>query len=119
MLFRSIRRIQTITTGEEAVGNRVRARVVKNKVAAPFKTAEFDIMFDSGISTVGDLLDLAVETNIAEKSGAWFTYGKVKLGQGRENAKQFLKDNPELADEFKHKILVAKGLIEEEKGEKV
>ena len=114
-----IRRIQTITTGEEAVGNRVRARVVKNKVAAPFKTAEFDIMFDSGISTVGDLLDLAVETNIAEKSGAWFTYGKVKLGQGRENAKQFLKDNPELADEFKHKILVAKGLIEEEKGEKV
>ena len=113
-----VRRIQTITIGEEAVGNRVRGRVVKNKIAAPFKTAEFDIMFDSGISTVGDLLDLAVETNIAEKSGAWFTYGKVKLGQGRENAKQFLKDNPELADEFKHKILVAKGLIEEEQNGK-
>ena len=112
-----VRRIQTITTGEEAVGNRVRARVVKNKVAAPFKTAEFDIMFDSGISTIGDLLDLAVECNIAEKSGAWFTYGKVKLGQGRENAKQFLKDNPELTEEFKHKILVAKGLIEEEVSE--
>ena len=113
-----VRRIQTITAGEEAVGNRVRARVVKNKVAAPFKTAEFDIMFDSGISTVGDLLDLAVENNIAEKSGAWFTYGKVKMGQGRENAKQFLKDNPELAEEFKHKILVVKGVIEEEPVEK-
>lgn len=109
-----VRRIQTITTGEQAVGNRVRARVVKNKMAAPFKTAEFDIMFDSGISTVGDLLDLAVECGVADKSGAWFNYGKVKLGQGRENAKQFLLDNPELADEFKHKILVSKGLIEEE-----
>jgi recombination protein RecA len=108
-----VRRIQTITSGEESIGNRVRARVVKNKVAAPFKTAEFDIMFDSGISTLGDLLDLAVECSIAEKSGAWFTYGKVKLGQGRENAKQFLADNPQLAEEFKHKILVAKGLIEE------
>jgi recombination protein RecA len=75
-------------------------------------------MFDSGISTVGDLLDLAVENNIAEKSGAWFTYGKVKMGQGRENAKQFLKDNPELAEEFKHKILVVKGVIEEEPVEK-
>jgi len=112
-----VRRIQTITVGEEAVGNRVRARVVKNKMAAPFKTAEFDIMFDSGISTLGDLLDLAVETGVVEKSGAWFTYGKVKLGQGRENAKQFLADNPELAEEFKHKILVAKGLAEENKEE--
>ena len=109
-----IRRIQTITSGEQAVGNRVRSRVVKNKMAAPFKTAEFDIMFDSGISTVGDLLDLAVENAIADKSGAWFNYGKVRLGQGRENAKQFLMDNPELAEEFKHKILLAKGLIEEE-----
>lgn len=109
-----VRRIQTLTSGDQAVGNRVRARVVKNKVAAPFKTAEFDIMFDSGISTVGDLLDLAVDCGIAEKSGAWYNYGKVKLGQGRENAKQFLQDNPELMDEFKHKILVAKGLLDEE-----
>jgi recombination protein RecA len=110
-----VRRISTIkASNDEAVGNRVRARVVKNKVAAPFKTAEFDIMFDHGISYEGDVLDLAVENNIANKSGAWFTYGQVKLGQGRENAKQFLKDNPELLDEFKQKILLAKGLIEEE-----
>jgi recombination protein RecA len=109
-----VRRISTIkASNDEAIGNRVRARVVKNKVAAPFKTAEFDIMFDSGISYVGDLLDLAVESNIANKSGAWFNYGNVKLGQGRDKAVQFIKDNPELIDELKTKILVAKGLIEE------
>ncbi|OQY06966.1 MAG: recombinase RecA [Planctomycetales bacterium 4572_13] len=108
-----VRRISTIkNTTDEAIGNRVRARVVKNKVAAPFKKAEFDIMFDSGISYIGDLLDLAVENDIASKSGAWFNYGKVRLGQGREKSKQFLKDNPELIDELKQKILVAKGLIE-------
>lgn len=109
-----VRRISTIKTGDEAVGNRVRARVVKNKVAAPFKTAEFDIMFNEGISYEGDILDLAVDNNIVNKSGAWFNYGNVKLGQGRENAKQFFKDNPELIDELKQKILIAKGLIEEE-----
>jgi recombination protein RecA len=108
-----VRRISTIkNTTDEAVGNRVRARVVKNKVAAPFKKAEFDIMFDSGISYVGDLLDLAVENDIATKSGAWFNYGKVRLGQGRENSKQFLTDNPELIEELKQKVLIAKGLIE-------
>ena len=110
-----VRRIQTIkASSDEAIGNRVRARVVKNKVAAPFKTAEFDIMFNEGISYEGDILDLAVDNNIINKSGAWFTYGQVKLGQGRENAKQFIKDNPELIDELKQKILIAKGLIEEE-----
>ncbi|MHC4905410.1 MAG: recombinase RecA [Planctomycetota bacterium] len=110
-----IRRISTIkSSADEAIGNRVRARVVKNKVAAPFKTAEFDIMFNEGISYEGDLLDLAVDNNIVNKSGAWFNYGQVKLGQGRENAKQFFRDNPELIDELKQKILIAKGLIEEE-----
>lgn len=110
-----VRRISTIkSSADEAIGNRVRARVVKNKVAAPFKTAEFDIMFNEGISYEGDVLDLAVDNNIVNKSGAWFNYGQVKLGQGRENAKQFLKDNPELIDELKQKILTAKGLIEEE-----
>ncbi|MHC4882546.1 MAG: recombinase RecA [Planctomycetota bacterium] len=110
-----IRRISTIkSSADEAIGNRVRARVVKNKVAAPFKTAEFDIMFNEGISYEGDLLDVAVDNNIVNKSGAWFNYGQVKLGQGRENAKQFFRDNPELIDELKQKILIAKGLIEEE-----
>ncbi len=110
-----VRRVSTIKSGgDEAIGNRVRTRVVKNKVAAPFKKTEFDIMFDSGISYVGDLLDLAVENEIVNKSGAWFNYGKVKLGQGRENAKQFFTDNPELLDEVKQKILIAKGLIEAE-----
>ena len=109
-----VRRISTIKAStDEAIGNRVRARVVKNKMAAPFKTAEFDIMFNEGISYEGDLLDLAVDNNIVNKSGAWFTYGQVKLGQGRENAKQFFRDNPELIDELKQKVLVAKGLIEE------
>ena len=108
-----VRRVSTIkSSGDEAIGNRVRTRVVKNKCAAPFKKAEFDIMFDSGISYVGDLLDLAVENDIVNKSGAWFNYGKVKLGQGRENAKQFFTDNPELLDEVKQKILIAKGLVE-------
>jgi recombination protein RecA len=108
-----VRRISTIKNStDEAIGNRVRTRVVKNKVAAPFKKAEFDIMFDSGISYVGDLLDLAVENDIVNKSGAWFNYGEVKLGQGREKAKQFITDNPELIDEIKQHVLAAKGLIE-------
>jgi recombination protein RecA len=109
-----VRRISTIkSSADEAIGNRVRARVVKNKVAAPFKTAEFDIMFNQGISYEGDVLDLAVENNIVNKSGAWFNYGEIKLGQGRENAKQYLTDSPELLDELKTKVLVAKGLIRE------
>lgn len=110
-----VRRIQTIKdTKGEATGNRVRARVVKNKVAAPFKTAEFDIMFDHGISYAGDLLDLAAECEVVNKSGAWYTYGDMKLGQGRENSKQYLEENPELMEEIKEKILAAKGLTETE-----
>jgi len=111
-----VRRISTIKdTKGEAVGNRVRSRVVKNKTAAPFKTAEFDIMFDSGISLEGDLLDLGIECEVISKSGAWINYGSMRLGQGRENAKQLLRDNPELVQEIKQKILVAKGIEPEEK----
>jgi recombination protein RecA len=102
-----IRRVTSITEGEKAVGNRVRVKVVKNKVAAPFTKAEFDIMFNEGISYTGDLLDLAVLAKVAQKSGAWFTYGAVKLGQGRENAKQFLKDNPKVTNEIAAKVKAA------------
>ena len=108
-----VRRISTIKDAAgEAIGNRVRAKVVKNKVAAPFKTAEFDIMFDEGISFEGDLLDLGVELDIVQKSGAWINYGEMRLGQGREKAKQFLRENPELVDELRDKILEKKGFGE-------
>ncbi len=100
-----IRRINTIKEGEAAIGNRVRAKVVKNKIAPPFREAEFDILFDSGISYEGDLLDIAVTDNMIEKSGAWFSYGPLRLGQGREQARQFLKDNAEVAREIREKIL--------------
>ncbi len=100
-----IRRIGAIKDGENNVGNRVRAKVVKNKVAPPFRLAEFDIMFNEGISISGDLLDLAVEDNIAQKAGAWFSYGDIRLGQGRENSKQFLRDNPDLFVEMRAKVL--------------
>ena len=100
-----IRRIGAIKDGENNVGNRVRATVVKNKVAPPFRLAEFDIMFDEGISMSGDLLDLAVEDNIAQKAGAWFSYGEIRLGQGRENSKQFLRDNPDLFTEMRARVL--------------
>ncbi len=110
-----VRRIATIKdSAGQAVGNRVRARVVKNKVAPPFRTSEFDIMFDSGISYAGDLLDLGIECEIVQKSGAWLNYGDMRLGQGRENAKTLLVDNPELAAEIKDKILVAKGTVDAE-----
>ena len=105
-----IRRTSSIKDGDRAVGNRVRARVVKNKIAPPFRDAEFDIMFDEGISATGDLLDLAVDCEVVGKSGAWFNYGDVRLGQGRENVKQFLKDNPDLFTEIHAKVLVAKGV---------
>jgi recombination protein RecA len=106
-----VRRISTIKdSAGQAVGNRVRARVVKNKVAPPFKISEFDIMFDSGISYEGDLIDLGIGCDIVQKSGAWLNYGDMRLGQGRENAKIFLVDNPELAAEIKDKILAAKGM---------
>jgi len=100
-----IRRISTVKEGDRIVGSRVRARVVKNKVAPPFRTAEFDIMFDSGISTVGDLLDLGVENGIVEKTGAWYSFGDVRLGQGREAAKSFLGDSPDLTEEIRRAIL--------------
>ncbi|NPV58009.1 MAG: DNA recombination/repair protein RecA, partial [Anaerolineae bacterium] len=95
-----IRRIQSIKMGAEIIGNRVRVRVVKNKVAPPFRTAEFDIMYNEGISKVGDIIDLATQLDIVTKRGAFYSYGDIRLGQGRENAKEFLRQNPELADEI-------------------
>ncbi len=102
-----IRRIETLKEGTEAVGNRVRVRVVKNKVAPPFKEAEFDIMYGLGISTEGDVLDLAVDNKIVQKSGAWFSYGDQRLGQGRENVRQFLRDNPELVQHLRREVVQA------------
>jgi recombination protein RecA len=95
-----VRRVESIKVGQEVVGSRTRVRVVKNKVAPPFKVAEFDIMYNEGISKVGDVLDLGVELGVVEKRGSFYTYGEAKIGQGRENAKQYLKDNPDLADEI-------------------
>jgi recombination protein RecA len=99
-----IRRIETLKDGTDAVGNRTRVKVVKNKVAPPFKTAEFDILFGIGISREGGLIDLGVEQNIVRKSGAWYTYEGDQLGQGKENARTFLRDNPDLANEIEKKI---------------
>jgi len=95
-----VRRIQAIKMGEEVIGNRTRVRVVKNKVAPPFRTAEFDIMFNVGISKVGDMLDLATKLEIITKRGAFFSYGDIRIGQGRENSKEFLRQNPDLANEI-------------------
>jgi recombination protein RecA len=106
-----VRRTGTIKEGEVSVGNRTRARVVKNKIAPPFRDAEFDIMFDRGISYEGDLLDLAVLANVVEKTGAWYTYKSTRLGQGRENAKTFLGQNADLADEIRGTVLQSKGLL--------
>lgn len=103
-----VRRLATIKEAGRAIGTRVRARVVKNKIAPPFRDGEFDIMFDSGLSYEGDLLDLGVGCGVVEKSGAWLTYGDVRLGQGRENAKKYLAENKDLCEELKGKILAAK-----------
>ena len=105
-----IRRIESIKDGAEVVGSRTRVKVVKNKVAPPFKQAEFDIMYGKGISREGSVLDLGVELNIIKKSGAWFTYEGEQLGQGRENAKNFLHDNPEIMVEVSEKVKIAAGL---------
>ncbi len=105
-----IRRIASIKDGDAVVGGRTRVKVVKNKVAPPFREAEFDIMYGEGISKTGDLLDLAVEKRIVEKSGAWFAYGGERLGQGRENAKQFMKDNPEVFKSIDEKVRKELGL---------
>ena len=110
-----IRRISTIKEADVAVGNRVRVRVVKNKIAPPFRESELDIMFNAGISYEGDLVDLGVTHNVVAKSGAWLLYGDTKLGQGRENAKKFLMENPKVAEEIKEKILLAIGVKEEKK----
>ncbi len=105
-----IRRIESLKDGAEIVGNRTRVKVVKNKVAPPFKQAEFDIMYGKGISREGSALDLAVELNIVRKSGAWFTYEGEQLGQGRENAKNFLIENPEVMMEITEKVITATGI---------
>lgn len=105
-----VRRIETLKQGGEMVGNRVRIKVVKNKIAPPFKEAEFDIMFGKGISKEGDILDLAAKENIVEKSGAWYAYNGSKIGQGRENAKNFLQANQELCQEIEAKVRAKYGL---------
>lgn len=99
-----VRRIETLKQGGEAIGNRTRVKVVKNKIAPPFKEAEFDIIFGEGISMIGDILDLAADANIIVKSGAWYAYEGNKIGQGRENTKQYLKDNPQMLDEINAKV---------------
>jgi recombination protein RecA len=110
-----VRRTQTIKEGETSIGARTRARVVKNKIAPPFRDAEFDIMFDRGISYEGDLLDLAALGNVVEKSGAWYNYKTTRLGQGRENAKAFLQENKDLAEEIRQAVLESKGLADAKK----
>jgi len=108
-----IRRIASIKDGDQVVGGRTRVKVVKNKVAPPFREAEFDIMYGEGISREGDLLDLAVEKRIVEKSGAWFAYSGDRLGQGRENAKQFLKENPEIRQTIEDRVRRDLGMVRE------
>ena len=107
-----VRRIETLKDGANPVGNRTRAKIVKNKMAPPFKQAEFDILYGQGISIEGGLIDMGVEHGIVKKSGAWFTYEGDQLGQGKENSRRFLKDNPELAAEIERKILVKLGIAE-------
>lgn len=107
-----IRRTESLKQGTEIVGNRVRARVVKNKLAPPFKAAEFDIVYGEGISREGDILDLAVNEGIALKSGAWYTYNEERLGQGREGAKQYLKEHPEITSDIEEKVKTKIGFVE-------
>lgn len=112
-----IRRIGNIKDGQEVVGSRTRVRVVKNKVAPPFKDAEFDIMYGEGISSSGDLLDMAAETGVVDKSGAWYSYDKERIGQGRENAKQFLREHPDISARIRVRVRKALGLAKEGAGE--
>ena len=106
-----IRRIGAIKDREEVVGNQTRVKVVKNKVAAPFKMVEFDIMYGEGISKVGELVDLGVTAGVVEKSGSWYSYSGERIGQGRDNAKVFLKNNPEMANKIEAQIRANSGLI--------
>ena len=106
-----IRRTGAIKQGDKVVGNRTKAKVAKNKVAAPFKVAEFDILYGEGISFTGELLDLGVEHRLVQKSGSWYSYGETRIGQGREAARQFLSDNPDISDEIEVKVREALGLL--------
>jgi len=99
-----IRRTGTIKRGDEAIGNETKVKVVKNKVAPPFRTADFDILFGEGISREGEVIDMGVTAHVIEKSGAWYAYNGEKIGQGRDNAREFLRENPELAREIENKI---------------
>jgi len=105
-----VRRIAALKDGDEVVGNRTRVKVVKNKVAPPFRQAEFDILYNEGISREGDLIDLGVEEGLVEKSGSWFSYGDERIGQGRENARRFLKENPDICSRLAEEVYAAKGL---------
>lgn len=109
-----VRRIESLKQAGEIVGNHTRIKVVKNKVAPPFREAEFDIMFGKGISREGDILDLAADCNVVNKSGAWYAYKGDKIGQGRENAKQYLKENPEIRDEIEKQVRIHFELMEPE-----
>jgi recombination protein RecA len=113
-----LRRIASIKDGQETVGNRVRAKVVKNKVAAPFRLAEFDLLFTEGISKEGSLLDMALEHKIVTKSGSWFAYNEEHIGQGRENARLFLRENADIAEKIKSEILEKLGVMESPKENK-
>jgi recombination protein RecA len=108
-----IRRISAIKDGQDVVGSRTRVKVVKNKLAPPFREAEFDIVFGEGISREGDIVDLGVEANIIEKSGTWFSYGEARIGQGRENAKEFFKGHPDVAAEVEARLMTHFGLKKE------
>jgi recombination protein RecA len=105
-----IRKIDSLKEGQEIIGGRVRVKIVKNKVAPPFRQAEFDIYFNEGISRLGEIIDLGVDKGIIEKAGAWYSYNGSKIGQGRENVKEYLKNNPEIAAEVEQKILETSGL---------
>jgi recombination protein RecA len=108
-----IRRIGAIKEREEVIGNQTRVKVVKNKLAPPFRQVEFDIMYGEGISKTGELLDLGVKAGVVEKSGAWFSYDSQRLGQGRENSRQFLKDNPQIANAIELAVRESSGLLNE------
>jgi recombination protein RecA len=112
-----IRRIGAVKDGSDVVGNRTRVKVVKNKCAPPFRQAEFDIQYNEGISHNGLLIDLGVEHGVVDQSGSWYSYGDLRLGQGKENCKQFLADNPDIAEEIEGRLKVAMGLLDEESGD--